>query len=326
MRWLVDPSESSVRDALAVVAPRLANARLELRPDVNASNPEFSSSTGIVDEAFIVKFAWSEPAATRVFREALVLEALGRVVPELPVPRIVGVSDDPVAFVTALVPGAPLGFDDVRMGSPEDRAAIADGVASFLATLHQPLVLDAVSAAVPSLVVPNPQGRTDEIRERLPRFLDRGRTELVLEWCDWVDEILRGPAPQPVLAHGDPHGYNQIWRRSPWTLRLVVDFEVAGPADPEYDLRYVPSQEPTLGLVTAIRDRYTSLTGRRIDLKRAFAWHIRTALGDALWRSEAEVPLPGGGTPATYVDDIERKLDLVIRRSEDLDPEIGRTV
>ena len=151
------------------------------------------------------------------------------------------------------------------------------------------------------------------IRARLPRFLDRRRADLVLGWCDWVDEILRVPAPQPVLAHGDLHGFNQVWRRSSWTVLLVADFEVAGPADPEYDFRYFPSQEPTLGLVTAIRERYMSLTGRTIDMKRALAWHIRTALGDALWRSEAGVPLPGGGTPATYVDDIELKLNLVTR-------------
>jgi aminoglycoside phosphotransferase (APT) family kinase protein len=309
MRWLADPSESSVRQAVAAAAPRLANARIELSPDIDTSNPEWSSSTAILDGSFVVKFAWSEPGATRVFREALVLETLGRVVPELPIPRAAGVSTDPVAFVTPLVPGTPLGFDDVRRCSWDDRAAIADGLASFLATLHQSLVLDAVRAAVPSLVAPHPQGATEAIRERLPRFLDRRRAELVLGWCDWVDEILGGPAPQPVLAHGDLHGFNQVWRRGSWTLLLVADFEVAGPADPEYDFRYFPSQEPTLGLVTAVRETYMSLTGRAIDMQRVLAWHIRTALGDALWRSDAGVPLPGGGTPATYVDDIESKLD-----------------
>jgi aminoglycoside phosphotransferase (APT) family kinase protein len=313
MRWLADPSESSVRQAVAAAAPRLANARIELPPDVDTSNPEWSSSWATVDGSFIVKFAWSEAGATRVLREARVLETLGRVVPELPVPRSAGISTEPVAFVTRLVRGTPLGFDDVLRCSRSDRAAIAGELASFLATLHQSLVLDAVRAVVPSLRAPHPQGTTEAIRERLPRFLDRRRADLVLGWCDWVDEILRLPAPQPVLAHGDLHGFNQVWRRGSWTLLLVADFEVAGPADPEYDFRYFPSQEPTLGFVTAICERYVSLTGRAIDMKRVLAWHIRTALGDALWRSEAGVPLPGGGTPATYVDDIEPKLDLVSR-------------
>lgn len=43
------------------------------------------------------------------------------------------------------------------------------------------------------------------------------------------------------------------------------------------------------------------------------AWHVLTALGDALWRTEAGVDLPGGGTATTYVDALKvllAKLDL----------------
>jgi hypothetical protein len=56
------------------------------------------------------------------------------------------------------------------------------------------------------------------------------------------------------------------------------------------------------------------VTGFDLDLRRVMAWHVRTALGDALWRSEAGVPLPAGSTPASYVDDIQRKLPAVRRR------------
>ncbi len=38
------------------------------------------------------------------------------------------------------------------------------------------------------------------------------------------------------------------------------------------------------------------------------AWHVLTALGDALWRTEAGVALPGGGTAATYVDELSIRL------------------
>jgi aminoglycoside phosphotransferase (APT) family kinase protein len=309
MRWLADPSETSVRQALAAAAPRLAGARIELTADVATSNPEWSSSTAIVDRSFVLKFAWSEPAAVRVARESRVLDALARI-DGLPVPRLVGTSNAPVAFVTRLVDGTPLGFEDVRAAQPDDRDAIAEQLASFLAKLHDPLVLEAAHAAT-RLVAPQPQAPTDAIRARLPRFLDRRRTRLVLAWCDWVDGVLERPAPPPVLVHGDLHGYNQVWGRDPWALRLVADFEAAGPSDPEYDFRYVPTQEPSVELLTAIRQRYMSLTGRTIDLDRVMAWHIRTALGDALWRSEAGIALPGGGTPATYVDDIELKLRVV---------------
>src|SRR5581483_59531 len=115
---------------------------------------------------------------------------------------------------------------------------IAGQLARFLAALHEPSVLDAVRTAVPSLVAPRPQAATDAIRERLPRHLDPRRSRLSLHCCDWVDEVLSRPPPEPTLVHGDLHGYNQVWRRDPWKLLLVADLEVSGPSDPEYDFRY----------------------------------------------------------------------------------------
>jgi len=307
MRWLADPSERSVRQALAAAAPALARARIEIATDLDTSNPEWASSTAVVDGAFVVKFAWSEQAATRVHREARLLEAIPQVA-DVPVPRLAGTSDDPVAFVTRLVRGRPLGFQDVRLAGRESRRLMAEQLGSFLARLHEPRVLDAAQAVAP-LVPPRPQGRTDEIRTRLGSFLDPTRMRRVEDWCDWVDAVLGRSGPRPVLVHGDLHGYNQVWHPGRWALKLVADFEVAGPSDPEYDFRYFPSQDVTLEFVSAIRDAYGALSGRTIEMDRVLAWHIRTALGDALWRSEAGIPLPDGGTPATYVDDIASKLE-----------------
>jgi hypothetical protein len=46
------------------------------------------------------------------------------------------------------------------------------------------------------------------------------------------------------------------------------------------------------------------------------AWHLRTALGDVLWRSEAGIPLADGRTPAEWVDDLSTRFGAV-----GLDPE-----
>jgi aminoglycoside phosphotransferase (APT) family kinase protein len=170
-------------------------------------------------------------------------------------------------------------------------------------------LLERVESEVRGLVEPCPQATTDAIRLRLPRFLDRDRAQLACRWCEWVDEILASPSPEQVLAHGDLHGYNQVWDRSTWQLRLVADFELSGPADPEYDFRYFPPVEPTLGFLLTVSERYTALTACSLDVRRVMAWHVRTALGDALWRSEADVPLPAGCTPASYVDELRRKFE-----------------
>jgi aminoglycoside phosphotransferase (APT) family kinase protein len=302
--WLPDPSQRSIREAVASAVPALAGADIQLAAELSTSNPEWCSGTATVGGSFVVKVAWSEPAAIRVLREANILAALAEAAPELPIPRLVGASSSPVGFVTRLVDGVPLGHDE-----RPSWAVVASELARFLARLHDPALLARINDAVPGLVAPRPQGTTAAIRSRLPAFLDAGRAELARQWCDWVDEILASPAPPQVLAHGDLHGYNEVWDRSTWTLRLVADFEVSGPADPEYDLRYFPPLEPTLGFVHSVCERYTALAGPSLDVRRVMAWHVRTALGDALWRSEAGVPLPAGCTPASYVDDIRRKFE-----------------
>jgi aminoglycoside phosphotransferase (APT) family kinase protein len=115
------------------------------------------------------------------------------------------------------------------------------------------------------------------------------------------------PSPE-VLVHGDLHGYNQVWDRASATLRAVVDFEESGIADPHFDLRYLPGNSHGTELVLAVMAAHERLGGRRLSVERVMAWHVLTTLGDAMWRTEARVALPGGGTAATYVDRLERDL------------------
>jgi len=49
---------------------------------------------------------------------------------------------------------------------------------------------------------------------------------------------------------------------------------------------------------------YQQITGRQLSLQRVMAWHMRAALGDALWRSEAGIPLADHRTPPEWVDDL----------------------
>lgn len=96
-------------------------------------------------------------------------------------------------------------------------------------------------------------------------------------------------------------------------LRLVVDFETVAAAEPEYDLRAFPGTGPGVELLTATMRHYQEITGRGLAVERVMAWHLRTALGDALWRSEAGIPLPDHRAPAAWVDDLsERFIELGI--------------
>jgi hypothetical protein len=54
---------------------------------------------------------------------------------------------------------------------------------------------------------------------------------------------------------------------------------------------------PGVELLTAVMHRYQQITGRYLSADRVMAWHLRTILGDALWRGEAGIPLTDHRTP-----------------------------
>jgi thiamine kinase-like enzyme len=153
-----------------------------------------------------------------------------------------------------------------------------------------------------------PPATTDTIREGFGKWIRADQVESVRRWCDWADRVLALPAP-PVLVHGDLHGGNQVWEGA--ELRVVLDFETTGTADAEYDLRAFPGTGPGVELLTFTSRHYQQLTGRHLSPERVMAWHVRTYLGDALWRSEAGIPLPDHRTPIAWVDDLSARFDAL---------------
>ena len=102
----------------------------------------------------------------------------------------------------------------------------------------------------------------------------------------------------------------------------MVDLETAGVAEPEYDLRLFPGPDMGPGVeLTAVMRHYEQITGRHLSTDRVMAWHLRTVLGDALWRSEAGIPLTDHRTPAQRVDDLAARFTML-----GIDPEAPRPV
>jgi aminoglycoside phosphotransferase (APT) family kinase protein len=126
--------------------------------------------------------------------------------------------------------------------------------------------------------------------------------ERVRAWCDWADTILAVPRGS-VLVHGDFHGDNHLWDPETLRLRLLIDLESVGVGEPEFDLRCLPG-DCGIELFIATVAHYEQLTGTTLDVDRIMAWHLRTVLGDALWRSEAGITLPDRRTPMQWVDDL----------------------
>ena len=308
--WLADASEDSLRSALVASAPDLARLPMRIKPRDASSDPLWWSSSAVVDEAVVVKFAWSEVRAVRLWREGVVLERHRRADPTLPLPEVVVLAEQPALVATRIVRGVPLGGEWAWELAGADADWVGRQLAAFLARLHD-LDVDRILAGLP-VVVPSPQADTARLRHRFPALVDHERGRSVLGWCDWVDGVLaRGTAPPPVMVHGDLHGHNQVWDRATSVLSAVVDFEESGSADPHFDFRYLPGTTRRLDLLLATMGAYQQLSGRPLAIDRVMAWNVLTVLGDALWRTVAGVALPGGGSAASWVDDLASRLRVL---------------
>ena len=300
VKWLAECSVAALREALAAVAPELSGYPLTVPGPLGKQDPLYHSGSEPLGDRFMVKFAWSRPAALRLSREIAVLIALGRE-PKVPfLPEVVVASTAPVLMVTRRVPGRSL-FEVV---DSIDRDRAARQLARFLAALHDPAARErAAGAAGPLTGQVLPPATTATLRERLGRWVREDQHQTVADWCDWADAVLASPGPA-VLVHGDLHGDNQVWDHD--ELRLVVDFETVAAAEPEYELRGFPgpAMGPGVELLTALMRHYQRMSGRQLSIDRIMAWHVRHALGDVLWRSELGIPLADHRTPPEWVQDL----------------------
>ena len=306
MRWLTDRSPAALAEALRVVAPRLSRCSIAMPKLVGRDDPLWHSSSAVVGGQYVAKFAWSRPAALRVAHEIGVLAALASESQVPFLPEIVVSSTDPVLLVTRRVPGQTL--NQVVDSIDIDHAG--NQLARFLAALHRTQTRRDVEAAIGQLPDAHQGSQhpasTQVLRDRFGTWIRPDQRRTVARWCDWADATLATPRPA-VLVHADLHGDNQVWHRG--ELRLVVDFETVCAAEPQYDLRAFPGTGRGIALLTATMRHYQRISGHQLAVDRVMAWHLRTALGDALWRSEAGVALPDHRTPQDWVDDLATRFD-----------------
>jgi aminoglycoside phosphotransferase len=263
------------------------------------ADPQWWASSAFIGTEFVAKFAWSRPAALRVRHEIGVLAALARP-PAVPyLPEVVVSSTDPLILVTRRVPGMSL----FAVADSIDRDEAGRQLAGFLAALHHPSARARVEAETGPLPAARPLAATEVLRDRFAALVDSERFRSLLRWCDWADEVLAEPGPA-VLVHADLHGDNQVWGQG--KLRLVVDFETVGVAEAEYDLSGFPGPGlgPGVELLTHVVRHYQQFVGRSLSVERIMAWHVRNALGDVLWRTDAGIHLADHRTPPDWVDDL----------------------
>jgi Phosphotransferase enzyme family len=312
--WLAAATPRDVLDAVARIAPALAAGPAELHEHLEGEDSLWHRGTAWLGDGHVVKFAWSRQAGDELLREVRVMGALARTPYARFMPAIVASSEDPLLIITRRADGLPA-WGEV-LGDAGARASIGRDLGRMLSVLHDRRVLDAVEAAGIRLPPPQPQAETSAIRERLTRLIAPAEVPLVLGWCDWVDATLASRAGERVLLHGDLHGHNLLCNAG--RVTLVLDYDGVSAGDHHYDLRYLPDMPGGIDLFRIAAEQYESITGRAVQPAPVLAWHIRTVLGDALWRTELGVPLPGGGTVHEWIAKLDQRIgDLAAWRRFD---------
>jgi hypothetical protein len=305
VRWLAEGSVDALAGALREVAPELTGYPIVIPGEVGQEDPRWWSATALVGGEFVAKFAWSRPAALQVRHELGVLAALARP-PALPyLPEVVVSSTDPLLLVTRRVPGTSL----FAVADSIDRDRAGWQLARFLAALHHPSARARVEAETGPLPAARLLAATEVLRDRFAAWVSPDQHRAVVRWCDWADAVLARPGPvrppgSAVMVHADLHGDNQVWDHG--DLRLVVDFETVAAAEPEYDLSGFPGPGlgPGVELLTATVRHYQHAADRPLSVERIMAWHVRNALGDVVWRTDAGIHLADHRTPPDWVDDL----------------------
>ena len=309
--WLTEFSAAAFERAARSVVPELAGLPMSIERGPSFDKPMWASGRAVIDGRVFAKLAFSEPTAARIWREAQVLDLLGRRL-GLPVPKVVAAHPRPAFLATErVVGGEPLSYSSVAGLAQTEIGVVASELAHFLSTLHATSTLDLALEEIddlPRLPDPGLHGSTNELRARFAQMVDARQGALVLEWCDWIDEQLSAPG-EAVLVHGDFHPCNQLWQLNEPRLLAVLDLESSGLAEPEFDFMVLPVFGPGVELLLSTIDRYETMSGRRLSVPRIMALHLRNYLGDALWRTEAGIGLPEpGGTPFEYVEQAAGRL------------------
>ena len=303
-----------LRRSLARVRPDLTDLPIALALHTEQSNPQWQRSSAFVGDDWVAKFAWTDAAAQRLRTEIWLRRALAGHDTGIPVPELVDASDDPPLLLSRFVRGAPVTGSAIAQLDPNEKRCLARSLADTLRALHAARSLALVHDGGPPLDAPTPQADTDSLRARFPCLVDDRRAALVERWMDWVDAVLGEPVDTVVFLHGDFHGHNLVIDEELHTVGALLDFEECAVGDRHYDFRYLPAQEATLELFLQVVHAYEQTSGASIDVRRVMAWHVRTVLGDGLWRTEAGIALPEQGALHAWVDQIrDRFVTLGIR-------------
>ncbi|QDH74876.1 phosphotransferase family protein [Brevundimonas sp. M20] len=203
------------------------------------SNPTYGVTVG--EHSFVLRRKPPGPllkGAHDVLREARVMGALGEA--GFPVPRILGVCEDPGVIGTAFylmahVEGRIVWDPTTDIADPGERAATFDGMNATLARLHS-LDIDALGLSDYGRRGGFVQRQTALWTRQYREDADAGRDDNMDRLADWL--AARELPDETAIIHGDFRIDNLILRPDQPQVAAVIDWELSTLGHPLADFAY----------------------------------------------------------------------------------------
>jgi aminoglycoside phosphotransferase (APT) family kinase protein len=224
----------------------------------------------VVNNTYSVRFPRSLEIWDRSSIERAVLGELGNNSP-IKVPRIISINHDPAYVVAEYIKGQQITTNRVRALSANVKAKIGTSVAEFTYYLHKTVGVNKIQSLVPE------QKSTygDYLKRVLVDRTDPNPTIDILA-KKYYELWIKMPKDNTVVVHDDLHTGNLIFDND-YNLIGAIDFGAVCIGSPEQDLR----QTYRLGneALVAAANKYSELSGQKIDIDIAKTWTITQELG-----------------------------------------------
>jgi aminoglycoside phosphotransferase (APT) family kinase protein len=255
-----------------------------------------------VNHSLILKFPLREEMQKRMEREHWMLSALyGKTSVALPTPLFT--AQQVFCYGYKKVPGILLTDEHYHTLTVLQKQSFAQEIALFLSELHRLLDVDEATAA--GLEPPGDPLSAHHLRQRLIPFLQQSQQLAAVERLLERYEQLEQTPEQPVVLHGDLHGWNIALDYASNQLAGVFDLNGACIGDPHLDLRYFFYVDPFL--LENIVACYQRVSTRKLSLIRGILYAAATDLSDLVYSMEEQRPLIEGPL-SDRIDHLQRQL------------------
>lgn len=224
----------------------------------------------VVDNKFVIRFPRSKEIWERGVTERRVLERLASVV-DMPVPRLLEVSDDPAFIATTYLHGNQLSAEQLRSLPEDSLELIGKNIAEFAFMLHEKL---SVQEFEPLIQPPTWSYDGYLKRELFKKTNENPRVDALAKeyYQRW---ITKRSGEHKAVIHDDLHMGNLLFDDG-FGISGVLDFGAICIGTPEQELRQT-YRLGEAGFEAAI-STYEILSGQSLDRELAKLWTITQEL------------------------------------------------